>query len=151
MGAFSYPKIRQCVGLERTGLFGLGAEILCLSLCVVSIWTPRSPFDLLGSNEIPTPEVSNTRCLNGSLVYTANGTSSVMVFYNATSDPSLGVTLPSVLSNSSTVCNGSTPTSSEETTPDISIWLLMVGIITARFGKTVLHTLRKLSFKSLNQ
>ncbi|XP_078331649.1 ferroportin-like isoform X4 [Crassostrea virginica] len=133
MGAFSYPKIRQCVGLERTGLFGLGAEILCLSLCVVSIWTPRSPFDLLGSNEIPTPEVSNTRCLNGSLVYTANGTSSVMVFYNATSEPSIGVTLPSVLSNSSTGCNGTILTSSE-TTPDISIWLLMVGIITARFG-----------------
>lgn len=131
MGAISYPKIRQCVGLERTGLFGLGAEILCLCLCVVSVWIPNSPFDLFGSSKTPFPETSTAMCQNSTLMYTANGTSVTLTVYNAT-EAFINVTISpeSIV----TPCNESTYTFTEVTTPDISIWLLMIGIITARFG-----------------
>lgn len=134
MGAISYPKIRQCVGLERTGLFGLGAEILCLCLCVVSVWIPNSPFDLFGSSKTPVPETSTAMCQNSTLMYTANGTSVTSTVYNAT-EAFINVTISpeSIV----TPCNESTYTFNEVTTPDISIWLLMIGIITARFGKSV--------------
>lgn len=45
LGTFVYPVLRHRVGLVRTGIFGLSAEVLCLILCVVSIWMPGSPFD----------------------------------------------------------------------------------------------------------
>ena len=30
---------------NKTGLYGFGLEAMCLILCVISIWTPGSPFD----------------------------------------------------------------------------------------------------------
>ena len=47
-GSFVYPHLRSRVGLQRTGLIALFAEISCLSLSVASIWLPGSPFDLVG-------------------------------------------------------------------------------------------------------
>lgn len=44
-GTFAFPKVREKVGLERTGLFALGAQLACLTFCVLSIWLPGSPFD----------------------------------------------------------------------------------------------------------
>lgn len=67
-------------------------------------------------------------------MYTANGTSVTSTVYNAT-EAFINVTISpeSIV----TPCNESTYTFTEVTTPDISIWLLMIGIITARFGKSV--------------
>lgn len=45
-GTFLYPLMRKCLGLPRTGIFGLSMEVLSLVPCVLSIWMPGSPFDL---------------------------------------------------------------------------------------------------------
>jgi len=44
--SFVYPKLRACIGVERSGMVGALAEIAALTLCVVSIWCPGSPFDI---------------------------------------------------------------------------------------------------------
>ncbi|XP_048731277.2 solute carrier family 40 member 1-like isoform X3 [Ostrea edulis] len=133
MGAVVYPRIRMSVGLERTGLFGLGAEILCLCMCVASVWTPGSPFDLLGSPNTEAPNVPNVICNNGSMAYSTNATSQTASIYN-TSEHSSVVTLSTILEVSSGISCNETISSPPEVTPDISVWLLMAGIITARFG-----------------
>ncbi|XP_076460392.1 ferroportin-like [Babylonia areolata] len=45
IGTFIYPIWRRRVGLIRTGMLALSCQVCCLSLCVVSIWMPGSPFD----------------------------------------------------------------------------------------------------------
>ncbi|KAK7070392.1 hypothetical protein SK128_003748 [Halocaridina rubra] len=45
LGAVVYPKLRAKIGIVRTGLFGFGAETMCLTLCVASVFAPGSPFD----------------------------------------------------------------------------------------------------------
>ena len=44
IGTVCYTKVRKRIGLERTGLFAFGAEILCLSFCVASIFAPGTKF-----------------------------------------------------------------------------------------------------------
>ncbi|XP_013389675.1 solute carrier family 40 member 1 [Lingula anatina] len=44
LGTVGFTFLRKRIGVERTGLFGFSLEISCLTLCVVSIWTPGSPF-----------------------------------------------------------------------------------------------------------
>ena len=46
VGTFAFPRMRDVVGLERTGLFGFAAQNICLALCVVSVFSPGSSFDL---------------------------------------------------------------------------------------------------------
>lgn len=147
IGAISYPKIRQCVGLERTGLFGLGAEILCLCLCVVSVWIPNSPFDLFGSSKTPVPETFSAMCQNSTFTYNANGTSVTSTVYDVT-EAFINVTLSPGLNV--TLCNETTSTS-PEITPDISIWLLMIGIISARFGKSCMQLGMIFALKTFNR
>lgn len=47
LGTFAYPVLRRRLGLMRTGIFALSSQVACLTLCVVSIWMPGSPFDPL--------------------------------------------------------------------------------------------------------
>ncbi|GAV02538.1 hypothetical protein RvY_13086-1 [Ramazzottius varieornatus] len=44
-GTFVFPVLRKKIGLERTGLNALFLQLVFLTLCVVSIWLPGSPFD----------------------------------------------------------------------------------------------------------
>ena len=44
-GTFVFTWLHKRNGLERTGLVAFNLEILCLSLCVASVWVPGSPFD----------------------------------------------------------------------------------------------------------
>ena len=53
LGTFVYPILRRRVGLERTGLLALSAQVTCLSLCVASVWMPGSPFDPTYSSRMP--------------------------------------------------------------------------------------------------
>lgn len=46
MGSLSFPPLRKSLGVERAGMVGMTSLVLSLSLCVVSIWLPGSPFDL---------------------------------------------------------------------------------------------------------
>jgi len=44
-GSLAFPVLRKLLGVERAGLVGMGALVTSLSLCVVSVWLPGSPFD----------------------------------------------------------------------------------------------------------
>ena len=45
IGSLAFPSLVRCVGLERTGQWGFGLEVVCLIMCVASVWSPGSPFD----------------------------------------------------------------------------------------------------------
>eukprot|EP00092_Neocalanus_flemingeri_P013086 GFUD01014101.1.p1 GENE.GFUD01014101.1~~GFUD01014101.1.p1 ORF type:complete len:517 (-),score=89.43 GFUD01014101.1:192-1742(-) len=45
VGSLAFPPLRKLLGAERTGMVGMGALVMSLSLCVVSVWLPGSPFD----------------------------------------------------------------------------------------------------------
>ena len=47
VGTILYPILRRNIGLQRTGLYALTAQISCLILCVISVFAPGSPFDPL--------------------------------------------------------------------------------------------------------
>ena len=45
-GSLVYPHLKKCLGnVERGGIFGMLCLVSSLSLCVVSVWLPGSPFD----------------------------------------------------------------------------------------------------------
>ena len=46
VGALLFPLVRYHFGLLKTGLVGNICLISSLTLCVVSVWSPGSPFDL---------------------------------------------------------------------------------------------------------
>jgi len=45
LGSIAFPFMVGRLGVLRTGLYGFGMEVTCLTLCVASVWTPGSPFD----------------------------------------------------------------------------------------------------------
>ncbi|XP_033640075.1 solute carrier family 40 member 1-like [Asterias rubens] len=45
VGTFTFAQMRRRIGTTRTGLYALSQEIICLCLCVLSIWVPGSPFN----------------------------------------------------------------------------------------------------------
>ncbi|VDI15685.1 solute carrier family 40 (iron-regulated transporter), member 1, partial [Mytilus galloprovincialis] len=109
-GTFAYPRIQKRIGLERTGLFGLGFEIFSLCFCVASVFAPGSPFDLL----------YRTR---------ENDSSNIIVVSSV-----LGIDNTTITSN--LTVNVTMPPSHEASDPTsyISIGLFLCGLITARFG-----------------
>ena len=46
LGARLFPIVRKRIGLEKTGMIAFTILSACLTLCVASIWSPGSPFDL---------------------------------------------------------------------------------------------------------
>ena len=41
-----YPVLLRKLSLTTTGLLGFSLQTLCLTLCLVSVWAPGSPFSL---------------------------------------------------------------------------------------------------------
>ncbi|KAH7706011.1 solute carrier family 40member 1 [Aphelenchoides avenae] len=100
--AISYPFAERKLGVLRVGLVGLLAQLICLILCLVSVWLPGSPFDpssyfssitltkclenLLGSFDIRLAEASVNSTTSGGAIgldwssWTANGHSVSSVF-----------------------------------------------------------------------
>ncbi|XP_052058185.1 solute carrier family 40 member 1-like [Mytilus californianus] len=122
-GTFAYPRIQKRIGLERTGLFGLGFEIFSLCFCVASVFAPGSPFDLL----YRTRENDRSNSIVSSVLGIDNNT--------INSNLTVTVTLPTSIVSNLTV-NETMPTSQESSDPTsyISIGLFLGGLITARFG-----------------
>ncbi|CAL4068552.1 unnamed protein product [Meganyctiphanes norvegica] len=53
IGSIVFPYLRKHVGISKTGLIGFGWQTLTLSLCIVSVFAPGTPFKpevLLGNN-----------------------------------------------------------------------------------------------------
>ena len=110
-GAFLYPKFRRRLGIERTGLFGFFLEVSFLCLCVASVWAPGSPFDPLFRNQMQESVPYRNDTLHIDITTFTNLTqTNVTTFPHDKSESSTSVT-------------------------NISVWLLMAGIVGARCGK----------------
>ena len=55
VGTGLFTRLHKRIGLERTGMIAINSEILCLVLCVVSIWMPGSRFDPYFASRPPRP------------------------------------------------------------------------------------------------
>ncbi|XP_046573527.1 solute carrier family 40 member 1-like [Haliotis rubra] len=144
IGTLAYPALRRCVGLERTGLFALSAQITCLTLCVMSVWMPGSPFNPYYFFE-DHPSSNQTTCstramsVNNSLATASSLAVSFNSSYSSTAAAGLktpGVTAVPMSVNPGNSTTPGVPGCVEDTGPEsyLSIGLLMAGIITARFG-----------------
>ena len=49
-GTFLFPKIRECIGLIKTGIIGFTVQLSMLSLCGLSIWLPGSPSSMFSGS-----------------------------------------------------------------------------------------------------
>lgn len=48
-GTLVYPYLYKKTGLKRTGIIGMSTLVASLTFCLISVWTPGSPFDLNSS------------------------------------------------------------------------------------------------------
>ena len=128
IGTFLYPIIRRKVGLQRTGLYALAAQITSLTLCVISVFAPGSPFDPLYF----------TRSKEQHLVVRENTTSAVLMTssnndnYPQVSDSTRS---QSVVNSTWSDLNILEPMVESGPSSYVSIALLLTGIIGSRAGK----------------
>ncbi|RUS72146.1 hypothetical protein EGW08_020088 [Elysia chlorotica] len=122
IGTLVYPLMRKRFGLVRTGIFGLSAELASLALCVTSIWVPGSPFDLslgMGSPSSDSLYLSASNCTSVDKTYNISQPSAQRLDIELTNRERNDLVCQKILASQD---------------PNISIWLFLVGIITARFG-----------------
>lgn len=112
VGTVLFTRLHRYIGLERTGLIAFISELLCLVLCLASIWSPGSLFD---PHYTDLPSVNADSCDNGTAGL--NGGNDTM--RNMTSSDRRNETMDFV----------------EEKGTNISIILFLVGIISSRIGK----------------
>ncbi|XP_014778448.1 solute carrier family 40 member 1 isoform X1 [Octopus bimaculoides] len=116
MSTFVYPRIRNRIGLSRTGLISFSLEIFCLTFCLMSIIAPGNPYKFIKYPHL----IEKTA---------ASQNNASMAIYNITSTTSSEFSAHSNIT-STTVA----PENVKKLSSYISIGLLMGGIITARFG-----------------
>jgi len=104
LGTFLFTRLRRRLGLERTGIIAFTAEATCLSLAVASVWAPGSPFD-----PSQTPQTDST---------TTSGRLTTSCDVTMTSPDHVVVT----------------SSSWSEQGVNVSVILLLVGIISSRVG-----------------
>ena len=126
VGTLIYPRARKRLGLRRTGLVALGAELSSLTLCVISVFMPGSPFDPLYF----TRETAADPVLTGNNAYIP----SIPSFKNNTL-PVFTENLIDDVTSTVTWNQTSLPVFEDtKTHSQVSIALLMAGIIGARIG-----------------
>ncbi|XP_067649774.1 solute carrier family 40 member 1-like [Haliotis asinina] len=125
LGTLVYPILRHRIGLERTGLIAMTLQIACLFLCVLSVWAPGSPFDPFFFLHHDSPSnVTGDNCTSPLYLAASRNISSV-AGANCTSLTNL------TISGSAGAMTTTAPLVSKSY---VSISLLILGIITARFG-----------------
>ena len=135
LGTVAFPRLSLTIGLEQTGLLGFTSQTLCLALCIVSVFTPGSPFQpnfLAGGHVSIKVDTTILKINSGDNVgpYARDGL--YLQQTNAGSPISgglVGVVAPT---------NGTEHPVIAAPESYVSIALLMVGIITSRFGKLYL-------------
>ena len=108
-GTLAFTWMRRRIGLERTGLFGFNAEVVCLVLCVASIWTTGSVFAPAQAYRIADDDAANCSSLANA---TANATAAAAGGGACDSDGTTGGSV------------------------NVSIILFLVGVITSRVGES---------------
>ncbi|CAL1527364.1 unnamed protein product [Lymnaea stagnalis] len=117
-GTVMYQFMRRGLGLQRTGMFGLSLQISCLTLCVVSVWMPGTPFNLSLEEKSNATLQADLNCTQGKACLWRKFNCNIHVFF-----------LKYRNSDSGNETNNCIPLTS-----NISIWMLLAGIVTARFG-----------------
>uniref|UniRef100_A0A914UTK1 Solute carrier family 40 member n=1 Tax=Plectus sambesii TaxID=2011161 RepID=A0A914UTK1_9BILA len=74
IGSVIYPFSRSKIGLARTGLVSFLLDLLCLALCVLSIWLPGSHFDPIGYFSSPDSISPTEQSINTTLNIVQNST-----------------------------------------------------------------------------
>jgi len=92
-GSLAYPRIRMRVGLDNTGLVGYSTLVSILSLAVVSVWLPGSPF------QDYTSPIFNQDNYNGTVNGTAVETSSKVDLCKSYDYTSVSIFLTSTILN----------------------------------------------------
>ena len=118
MGTFGFTWFRRHIGLERTGLVAFNFELICLVLCVVSVWAPGSLFEANCLFDPPDLELRRNCSAVASIVIAATGNASDVGYR----DEGSGV--------------GSQDCPQREIPKEkISILLFLIGVITSRVGE----------------
>lgn len=157
------------MGVNWTGLLGFGSEVVCLSLCVASVFAPGSPFDpsaVFGASPnisvLPTttspsiimedippepPYMAGNMSsspdlvvLNWTLADALVGPPSPASITNTTGSSSMGINEEQ--NNNTTIKGESLATLPESQEQDYTfVILLLAGIISSRFGKSFVQDL----------
>ena len=114
VGTFLFTVLRKVLGLERTGVIAFTAEVTCLTFAVGSVWAPGSPFDLNFASRS-----QRVDCNSSSVFSSSNSSLSDMSISNGTLN--------------ATLCDSSD--SRDVHGVNVSIVMLLVGIISSRIGK----------------
>ncbi|KAI0229788.1 Solute carrier family 40 member 1 [Lamellibrachia satsuma] len=117
LGTFAFTWFRRRVGLERTGLFAINFELLCLTLCVVSVWAPGSLFQPDSLLHLPRQDGLDNCSVVADIVPTVGNASDLTPYSDA---GSRGVPQG---------CGGNFDPKEK-----ISIVLFLIGVITSRVG-----------------
>lgn len=102
LGTLAFPVLLRKVGLIRTGLFGFGAEVACLSICVASIWVRGSPFDPSAAYGFNSPQIltEDNATIPTVLIFHSNTTNSTQFQHDSHSNReylSVGLLLTGIL------------------------------------------------------
>ncbi|KAK7109677.1 ferroportin-like [Littorina saxatilis] len=127
LGTFAYPVIRRQTGLVRSGFIALSCQVSCLTLCVVSVWMPGSPFDPLYRKVFDLPDGCEGDTGNASgLLVTETSPAPTANLLNSSAD-----IMADNISNRTADCDVHA-----KWVPDspLSVIFLMAGIFLARFG-----------------
>ena len=130
LGALLFTRFHKWFGLEKTGIIAYFAEISCLVLAVASVWAPGSLFDPY--SVFDSRDGANTIGMNISTAtetnrFVNNINSSVMTFDNRS--------LMNGINETDVIGFVSTQTPTKTFHLNVSMLLLLVGIIASRVGK----------------
>lgn len=129
IGTFLFTLMAKRCGLERTGVFAFLAELSCLVLALASVWAPGSKFNFQAAFRNPEEQFSLSDNPN---ILSANSS------YKISSEflVNISSTLEDDLLNASTYLhsNSSTPEINSFPSQNISMILLLVGIVMSRIG-----------------
>uniref|UniRef100_A0A0B7ARE6 Solute carrier family 40 member n=1 Tax=Arion vulgaris TaxID=1028688 RepID=A0A0B7ARE6_9EUPU len=112
-----YPIIVNKLGLPKTGVLALGLQVTCLTLCVISVWLPGSSFGLSLNHKLQETNGIFRNCSTG--------------LYNQTEHEPDKLTADIMMPNKTT-CFDDLP--HHDSVSNLSIWVMITGIILARFG-----------------
>ena len=115
--------LRTKLGLEKTGIFGFWFEISCLTLPLISIWLPGSPFDP-GYMQSGRHVTATNGCVGNS---TGHVIDTYDVIVNNSESSVTGSTIPNFTITDKPCAAVSTVTP--------SIVVFMIGVILSRIGE----------------
>ena len=123
IGTFLFTLMAKRCGLERTGVFAFLAELSCLVLALASVWAPGSKFDFQAAFRNSEEQFSLSDIPS---ILSANSS------YKTSSE--FHVNISSTLEDDLLITSTPVTEMNSLPSPNISMVLLLVGIIMSRIG-----------------